>query len=513
MPAPYGSPVIYEVNTGIWLNGLSAKYQRTVTLDTVPQQEWDTLAGFQVNSVWLMGVWKRSPAGRKISASLPNLQTEFHAILPDLKPGDIAGSPYCIQDYSVEPAFGGPEALAHARDDLKRRGLKLILDFVPNHVAPDHPWVADHPEFFIRGRNGSAQNGGNLFVNINGRSFAHGRDPYFPPWTDTIQVNAFSPALRQAAGETLARIALQCDGVRCDMAMLVLNEIFHRTWGDLAGALPPSEYWTEVIGAVRRRFPEFLFIAEAYWDLEWTLQQLGFNYCYDKRLYDRLVHEDAHSVRSHLVAGLNYQNKLLRFLENHDEPRAASVFPPARHRAAATAVSTLPGGKLYHDGEFTGSRIKVSVHLGRRPEEPVDSELLDFYLRLLRAAAIIFQENGEWQLVKCSGWPDNQTCENLLAWSWTSSKETSPKETSTEETSPKKRFLIAINFSETPSQGRIALPWPDLADYDWQLRDLMTSDVFERTGHEIAAQGLFVDLPPWRSHVLSFERSGTFERS
>src|SRR6185437_13955294 len=165
MPTPNGSPIIYEVNTGIWLNGLSSKYQRLVTLDTVPQQEWDYFAGFRVNSVWLMGVWKRSPAGREISASLLNLQNEFRSILPDLKPGDITGSPYCIQDYSVEPAFCGPEALAHARDELKRRGLKLILDFVPNHVAPDHRWVADHPEFFIRGRDGSPQNGSDLFVN------------------------------------------------------------------------------------------------------------------------------------------------------------------------------------------------------------------------------------------------------------------------------------------------------------------------------------------------------------
>ncbi|HEY7305914.1 MAG TPA: alpha-amylase family glycosyl hydrolase [Bryobacteraceae bacterium] len=493
MPGFHDRPIIYEVNTGIWLNELSAKYQRRVTLDTVPSQEWDFFASFAVNSVWLMGIWKRSPEGRQMSGSVPDWIDEFRSILPDFKPDDVAGSPYCIQEYSVELSFGGPAALASARDSLKRRGLNLILDFVPNHVAPDHPWLTDHPEFFIQSENGNPPGRQDLFANINGRWLAHGRDPYFPPWPDTIQVNAFSPALRQAAGQTLVRIASQCDGVRCDMAMLLLNEVFHRTWGDLAGSPPPVEYWTETISTVRRQFPEFLFIAEAYWDLEWTLQQLGFNFCYDKRLYDRLVHENANSVRSHLRADLSYQNRLLRFLENHDEPRAARVFAPARHRAAATAVATLPGGKLYHDGEFTGRHTKVSVHLGRRPEEPVDRALLDFYASLLEASATISEAGGRWQLLEASGWPDNQSCQNILAWSWTSAE---------------RRFLVAVNFSDGPSQARILLPWSNLASGSWRLHDLMTPDVFECGGPEIASHGLYVDLQPWRSHVLSFERLG-----
>jgi hypothetical protein len=489
----HDKPVIYEVNTCIWLNELSTKYGRAVTLDTVPAREWDYFAGFSINSVWLMGVWKRSPEGRKMSGSVPGWINEFRSILPDFKPDDVAGSPYCIQDYSVEPAFGGPPALSAARDSLKRRGLKLILDFVPNHVAPDHPWVTDHPEFFIQSANGNPQGHQDLFTSINGRWLAHGRDPYFPPWPDTIQVNAFSPALRQAAGQILVQIASQCDGVRCDMAMLLLNEIFHRTWGDLAGDPPSFEYWTETIDTVRKQFPEFLFIAEAYRELEWTLQQLGFNFCYDKRLYDRLVHESASSVRGHLGASLDYQDKLLRFLENHDEPRAASVFTPARHRAAATAIATLPGGRLYHDREFTGRRIKLSVHLGRRPEEPIDQALLDFYSGLLRASATIAETDGRWQLLESSGWPDNQSCQSILAWSWTSTE---------------KRFLVAINFSGAPSQATIFLPWSDLVNSDWRLRDLMTPDVFDRSGRETANQGLYVDLPPWHSHVFSFERSG-----
>jgi hypothetical protein len=489
-PAPQKmTPVIYEVNTWVWLNELRAKYRREITLDNVPPQEWDAFANFHANSIWLMGIWKRSPRGNRISASLPNLQKEFRSALPDFKASDLSGSPYCIQDYVVEPTFGAREALAHARDDLKRRGLKLILDFVPNHVAPDHPWLKDHPEFFIQGTNSDFF--AKTFANINGRWFAYGRDPYFPPWTDTIQLNAFNPALRETAGQTLTRIASQCDGVRCDMAMLLLNDVFRRTWGEFAGDPPSTEYWTEVIGTVRRRSSEFLFIAEAYWDLESVLQQLGFDYCYDKRLYDRLRHDDAASVRSHLTADLSYQNKLLRFLENHDEPRAAQVFDLGRHRAAATAIATLPGGKLYHDGQFTGQRVKLPVQLGRQPEEPVNEELLDFYTRLVTASSAMLVPGGQWQLLDCVGWPDNQSSRNILAWSWVSGEA---------------RFLTAINFSESPSQGKVILPWPDLANSNWKLRDLMTSETFDRDGQDMGRDGLFVDLKPWHSHVVVFER-------
>src|SRR5262249_9830519 len=213
--------------------------------------------------------------------------------------------------FVVDEHLGGRDGLTAARAALAGRGVRLLLDFVPNHVAPDHPWTETNPEYFVPG--------------IDGARYAAGRDPYFPPWDDTVQVNAFSMALRRAAADTVLDIAQQCDGVRCDMAMLLLNRIFSSTWGERVGMAPPDEYWTQVISAVRQVQPDFVFIAEAYWDLEHDLQELDFDFCYDKRLYDRLVHDDAGSVRAHLGADLSYQEKLLRFIENHDEPRAAAV--------------------------------------------------------------------------------------------------------------------------------------------------------------------------------------------
>src|SRR5246127_2882269 len=307
-------PSVYEINTWTWLSELAQKYGKDIDLSCVPSAEWDAIAAFGFDAVWFMGVWERSPAGIAIVNQNENLLAEFRRALPDFRTEDNIGSPYCVHRYLVDDFLGGPEGLAVARRELSKRGMNLLLDFVPNHVAPDHPWVAEHPEYFIHGSSQDAKNSPGSYIEVHDRYFACGKDPYFPAWPDVLQLNAFQPGLRQGIVETLASVAAQCDGVRCDMAMLLLNHVFERTWGVRAGQKPETEYWEEIIPAVKRANPGFLFIAEAYWDLEWELQQHGFDFCYDKRLYDRLEHEDAESVRLHLCADLEYQEKLLRFL-------------------------------------------------------------------------------------------------------------------------------------------------------------------------------------------------------
>ena len=436
------NPIIYEINAWVWLNELTRKHKKSITLGNVPAKEWDAIASLKVDAVWLMGVWERSPAGIRIARELPVLQEEYRRVLPDVTPDDVAGSPYCVHRYVVDKQLGGPKGLAKARKELAKRGMRLILDFVPNHVAPDHPWVLERPEYFIQGSaDDFAQKPGEFF-RAGDNIIACGRDPYFPPWTDTAQVNAFHPGLRKAAIETVSSIAAQCDGMRCDMAMLLINNIFERTWGQRAGKQPATEYWQELIQAVRKKYPDMLFMAEAYWDLESALQQQGFNYCYDKRLYDRLAHENGTSVRQHLLADLAYQEKLVRFIENHDEPRAAATFSALQQRAAAVTIMTLPGAKLLHEGQLEGCRAKLPVQLGRRPIEPADGELRAFYLKLIQAVNDKAFREGEWQLCDCSGWPDNQSCSNLVAWCWRKEKEC---------------YLIVVNLSAAKRSG----PHPD----------------------------------------------------
>ena len=483
-------PIIYEINTLVWLQELSRRERTRVTLGTVPTQEWDALALYGFDAVWLMGVWERSHAGIRIANGNTGLQAEFGRVLSDYQQEDNAGSAYCVRRYVVDDQLGGPNGLATARKKLADRGMRLILDFVPNHVAPDHPWIMDHPQYFIQGTADDLAAKPGEFFKAGSYVVANGRDPYFPPWPDVAQLNAFSPALRQAALSTVLAIADQCDGMRCDMAMLMMNPIFERTWGARAGQKPGREYWVELIRAVRERHPSVLFIAEAYWDLEWELQQQGFNYCYDKRLYDRLEHGPAEQVRLHLCADLAYQEKLVRFIENHDEPRAAATFGYQKARAVAVTFATAPGAKLFHEGQFEGYRVRLPVFLRRRPEEVPDRDLRVFYKALLQTIRSADFRDGEWKLCERIGLPDNGSYLNVVAWCWEKAVD---------------RHLIVVNLSEVRSQARVKLPWADLAGRSWRLTDPLRQMVFERAGDELREAGLYVDLEPWGYHVLRFE--------
>jgi Alpha amylase, catalytic domain len=486
-------PVVYEINTWVWLSELSRQYEKRINLSSIPPAEWDAIAAYGFDAVWLMGVWERSLAGIAIANRNQGLLGEFRRALPDFCPEDNVGSPYCVRGYVVDEHLGGPEGLATARKELSERGVKLLLDFVPNHLAPDHLWVNEHPEYFIRGNGDDLRSDPASFMEVEGRVFACGRDPYFPAWPDVLQLNAFSPGLRLAAIGTLNSIAEQCDGVRCDMAMLFLNAVFEHTWGARVGPVPATEYWSDVIPAMKSSHPGFLFIAEAYWDLEWELQQLEFDFCYDKKLYDRLEHSNAERVRLHLCAEPAYQNKLLRFIENHDEPRAAAVFAPAKLRAAALTIATIPGLKLFHEGQFAGRTVKLPVFLGRRPDEPVDRDQQAFFQTVLAAVNQPVFRDGEWSLCQPTGWPDNASFQNLLAWSWRKDDQ---------------RWLIVINFSDRSAQGQLQIiAWPELKDEQWRLTDALSGAVYERSGKQMLSPGLYVDLSRWSYHLLQFERA------
>ena len=489
-------PTIYEINTAVWLERLGRDRGRPLTLAEVPDAAWDAIAALPVDAVWLMGVWERSPAGLEIARADPGLDAGNRAALPDLRDGDVIGSPYCVRDYVVDDRFGGPAALAAARTALHARGLGLILDYVPNHVAPDHPWTASRLACFVTGSDDDLRDHPEAFLRTPAGVLARGRDPYFPPWPDVVQLDAFSPALRDAVAATLIDIGGQCDGLRCDMAMLMTNEVFARTWGDRAGPAPAEEYWPGLIARAKAARPGLLFLAEAYWDMEWTLQQQGFDLCYDKRLYDRLVDESAESVRRHLEADAGYQERLLRFIENHDEPRAAATFGPAQARAAAVATMTLQGARLVHDGQMEGRRTRIPVFLGRGPDEPVDEELRAFYGRLLRAVADSDLRMGDWRLCACEGWPDNDSHRRLVAWCWASGP------------APQGRHLVVVNLSDAPAQARVRLPWDDLAGRAWTLTDRLGGQRFDRAGAVMAGDGLYVSLDGWASHFLAFAPAG-----
>ena len=378
--------------------------------------------------------------------------------------------------------------LASAREALAARGLGLILDFVPNHVAPDHQWTTTSPELFVLGATSDLERDPASFVEIAGRVLANGRDPYFPAWPDVVQLNAFAPALRAAVIETLNDIADQCDGVRCDMAMLVMNDVFARTWGDRVGPTPSTDYWPTVIPAVRNTHPGFVFLAEAYWDLEWALQQQGFNYCYDKRLYDRILQGPAEQVRLHLMADDEYQHRLVRFIENHDEPRATATFGSTRSQVAAVTALTQTGARLVHNGQIEGATIHLPVFLGRYPAEPIDAALLAFYRSFLPALADPTFRSGRWRLCDRLGWPGDNRYQNLVAWCWEGDT----------------RWLIVVNLSGDTAAGLVRTPWADLRGRQWKLADPTQDLIFVRSGDDLV-EGIFVELDAWRWQMFRID--------
>ncbi|MER2599020.1 MAG: alpha-amylase family glycosyl hydrolase [Caldilineales bacterium] len=488
------NPAIYEINAWTWLHELRAQAGAPLTLAEIPQAELERLAGYGFDALWLMGVWQRSPAGRAVAVAHPGLQQEYARALPDFGATDVVGSPYCIFDYTVDAALGGDAALAVLRSRMAALGLRLILDFVPNHLARDHAWLGEHPERLLQGDADSlARQPANYFDHVaNGqwRVFAHGRDPYFDGWSDTVQVDYRLPASRRAMTDALLAVAERCDGARCDMAMLVNRDIFLRTWG--GEFVPPrTEFWPAAITDVRAAYPDFLLLAEVYWDLEWELQQLGFDYTYDKRLYDRLVQGDAIEVQLHLAADTGYQRHMARFIENHDERRAVAAFGIARSMAAAVLAYTTPGLRLFHEGQLVGRRIKLPVQLGRRPLEQDDSTLEQLYRRLLDALRAPVMHHGDWQVLPPTAeWPGNTSYRQVVAFAWGLGNE---------------RRLVVVNLSPEPAQALLPVPWVALAGHTWRLNDLLNDNSYLRRGDDMLGAGLYVDLPGYGYHLFAIE--------
>jgi len=485
-------PSLYQINTRVRLTELSRSLGRPAMLDDIPDAELDHLAEMGFDWIWFLSVWQTGPAGRNISRTHPEWRREFEETLPDITEEDIAGSGFAITGYTVHTDLGGDAALARLRERLSRRGLKLILDFVPNHTALDHPWVESHPDYYVSGTEQAVIWEPKNYIRIEHPDqdmiFAHGRDPFFPGWPDTLQLNYGSPSLQEAMIGQLFRIAGQCDGVRCDMAMLVLPDVFERTWG-----ISSQPFWSQATARIRDAFPDFVFMAEVYWDLEWTLQQQGFDYTYDKRLYDRLGEKQARPVREHLMADPDYQNKMAHFLENHDEPRAAAVFTPEVHEAAAVITFLSTGLRFFHQGQFEGRTRRISPHLVRGPDEPVNEHLMRFYDRLFGVLRHPVVRNGRWQLLDCvAAWEGNGSADAFVVFAW--------------EDDSGDRLLVAVNYAEHQSQCFVRIPFSDVCGFGWRLRDLLGDACYDRDGWDLQTRGLYLDMASWQYHVFSVQK-------
>ena len=480
MPHPH----LLEISTWPWLERLSVLEKRRVTLADVPPREWDSIAARGFSFVFLMGVWRRSVLGRQLAMEDESLRAEYDRALPGWSAHDVCGSPYCVAAYEPDARVGGWESIDRARAELRRRGVGLVLDFVPNHIAFDHEWTSAHPDYFVTGTVEDERGAPGDFRRVDDAIIACGRDPYFPPWRDVAQLNYFNPDARAAMIDQLRVIASHCDGVRCDMAMLLLNDVFEGTWRRLLRdrwPAPSAEFWPDAI----RACTNLLFLAEVYWDREWTLQQQGFHFTYDKRLYDRMLGASAEEVLGHLRAAPDYSNRMARFIENHDERRSAEAFE-GRLPAAAVLFSTIPGLRFFFDGQLEGRRVRTPVQLCRWRDEPADPASIRLYERLLKVTSDPLFHDGDWKLLDVASAGDN-TFTDLIAYRWRMEH---------------RLALIVANLGRSTAAGHLPVIADLPAGAEFDFADVLSAATYRRARRSLDVRGLFVRLGPGDAHVF-----------
>jgi glycosidase len=483
------NPLLYEINAWAWLEQLSARLGRTIDLSGVPDAEWDSLAQLGFDAVWLMGVWQRSPVSRQISLDDPANVPDYDRALPGWTPADVVGSPYAVMQYVPDPRIGTWDSLDRVREKLHARKIALFLDFVGNHTALDHPWVREHPEFYVQGSKQDFENDTSLFFQANtthGACYiALAKDPYYPPWKDVAQLNHFQPDMRAAHLAQLGTIARHCDGVRCDMAMLQLNDIFEKGWAHLLGNTPPpaKEFWTEA----RKAAPNLILLAEAYWGTESRLIDLGFSFAYDKALCDAVRNADVGAVQSRLSSIGDQQTHYARFLENHDEPRRAEVIPNDRLPAIGTLMGTLPGMRFYQQGEIEGSRIRLPITLRVAADEPPDPFSIAFFRKILSLTREDIFHDGNWIPLEVTA-EGYTSPAGLLVYEWRSNKAWK---------------IIAVNMAAGASQGRVRLRDRVSPEQQYIFYDELNEVRYDRTGEELHNVCLFVRLEGFQAHIFS----------
>ncbi|HSE97826.1 MAG TPA: alpha-amylase family glycosyl hydrolase [Blastocatellia bacterium] len=377
---------IYEINTRLHCQ----------QFDDISQSELNELSRLGFDTVWFMGVWQISKGAYSISKIVSE---------------DFEGSPYAVPQYQFNRSLGGKSQFKSLVKRARQAGLSVIVDFVSNHMAIDSPWIDEDPQLFIRSDSRMrSQSTSEYYLHSSGEVVAFGRDPFFPPWHDTAQLDFSNPALRTRMIDVLKTISKVVDGVRCDMAMLILKDYFRDQWYPYApegwfDLRWSEEFWSQAIREVKAQRPDFRFIAETYWDKEPELLDLGFDLTYEKKLYDGLVERNAGKVNEQLSVSGPMMRGSLYFIENHDEPRAASVFKKKDNLASAALILSLPGSSLIHEGQMEGKRERLPVQrIKPLSQEHADLALMTAYIKILTATSHEVFRSGAFQLFDSRVW-------------------------------------------------------------------------------------------------------------
>lgn len=493
------NPHLIEINTRLFLDSMRKKYnQPEMTLSLVPDEEWLKLKHLGFDIVWLVGVWEASDLSKKISQDEDFLRDFVKKTGNDIS--IIGSSVYSIKSYKLDPSFGFEWELKSLKEKLNSFGMKLLLDFVSNHMAIDARFSDECIDCFVIGSKEDYENNKSLFCEkvVGGKVYyiAHGKDPNFPCWKDTIQLNYFNPKTREKMIEELLKISDLCDGVRCDMVMLTLNDVHESIWGWLlyknGYKKPDTEFWSLAINRVKEINPQFIFVAEVYWGLEWKLQQLGFDYTYDKVFYDRLKHMGPDEIRGHLRAEKLYQKRSVRFIDNHDEEPSIVCFGNKKKAlCAGVMVSTVRGMRFFNDMQLKGVNIRIPVQITSfNIDNYRDIEVEKFYEKILKIVDHPAFHGGEWELVDVApASPYNMTYRNIIAYKWIQMRTLK---------------IVVVNYSNDVSSGRLLISLKGKGNII-TIYEEFSERFFSYDEKEVSNGVVINDMPPYSFYIFDHE--------
>ena len=458
-------PNILQVSTRPWLYGLSLKYNKKIsTLESIPDEVLEDIQSKGFDMLWIMGIWSLGTVGLEHDKTEPTRLENYKKLLPDFTLDDVIGSPYSIKEYTAnrEICPNGDEDIKTFRMKLNKYNIKLMLDFVPNHTSIDSPQTKDNIDYYIRAPKEMKEPYDEKRFLKNGIAFAGIKGIVY--WTDVAQLNYWNPKTVRFQIDNLKKVASLCDGIRCDVAQILINDNFGSNWEEelksWGWTKPEKEFWDIAIKEVKNEFPNTIFLSESYGDVYKELIKEGFDYCYDKDLLDKFVKEDIKVIKEYIEGNKNYNDHLCHFLENHDHNRAMELFKEDANKAKTVgiAVYTVPGMRFFFQDQWLGLKNRLEVQLRRSYKEDGNDAIKEFYSKFFPIIQKKVFKYGQWLSVEIKG----KDADKLMSWMWVDKEN-------------KENIITVINYNNEKCEGIFTLS----PGYEGkEVKDLFTDTVY-----------------------------------
>lgn len=550
--------VLMAKHTYVWLDQLSRKYQQPITrLDQIPDEELDTLARRGFTGLWLIGLWERSSASRRIKQLCGN--------------PEAVASAYSLFDYRIAADLGGDAAYQNLKDRAWKRGVRLASDMVPNHMSIDSRWVIEHPDWFVsldyspfpsysfNGPDLSWDERVGIFLEDHyyNRSDAavvfkrldrwtgsekyiyHGNDGTSMPWNDTAQLNYLKPEVREAVIQTILHVARQFPVIRFDAAMTLTKKHYQRLWfpePGTGGAIPtraehgltkaqfdalmPEEFWREVVDRVAVEAPDTLLLAEAFWLLEgYFVRTLGMHRVYNSAFMNMLRDEENANYRSVIKNTLEFDPEILKrfvnFMNNPDEETAVAQFGKGdKYLGICMMMATMPGLPMFGHGQIEGFAEKYGMEYRRAYwDEQPDDYLVQRHEReifpLLRRRHL-FADVKDFLLYDLFT-PEGYVNEDVFAYSNRIGDERGLVVYHNKYADTRGWIRTSAAYSVKTSNGERSLVQKNLGEglglhadenYFCIFCDHVTGLEYIRSSQELHQKGLYVELGAYKYHVF-----------